>query len=356
MTRDRDPADLPLPKSLRDLTGAALDLATRRQLARLTGDGRARLLDGLVDGAQPLPHRGVLLRGRRVAGWVVRIGREAIGLEDGPGTVVETAMEALVPAPAEPELVRDFAGPGCGGCLRPLAVHRRVLVDDGAGGTRDRAAMTWDGLSCADLVRALGLVEVVDLEPRLTPRGVLVPDDGPDWRCIPLAAARDRAADELREPAFWTLPRHAAAWSLATTPALALESIGDYVSRDGRPAPGTVTGLVAIRWLGIHPARGPLRLEAKRRYDDLTWTIELGAPGDAVPAFETYGIVDGALAIALAEQAVSTGRLPAVPPAADVEAARAAFADIVAAAHRRRHRLGFVRKSLGMDEPLAAAC
>ena len=96
-----------LPKSLSLFRGAPLHEEVRKNLTRLTGDGRTRIVYGLHDTAQPMPHCAVTLRGRDIVGWVLRAGRHNDSTA-AAGEVVCELMEMFVPAPDQDDLRRNF--------------------------------------------------------------------------------------------------------------------------------------------------------------------------------------------------------------------------------------------------------
>ncbi|MFX4921869.1 hypothetical protein ABTC28_19110, partial [Acinetobacter baumannii] len=66
-------AEAALPKGL-SYIGHPLSAEWRRALAKLTSDGRGRIIYDLTDDTQSLPHIGIVLAGRVLVGWITSVG------------------------------------------------------------------------------------------------------------------------------------------------------------------------------------------------------------------------------------------------------------------------------------------
>lgn len=82
------PASLTVPRDL------------RASLSRRIRDERTRIVYDVTDTAQPVPHRGVILIGGRLVGWVFAAGWEDEQQEESGAVWAET-IETLCPTPGD---------------------------------------------------------------------------------------------------------------------------------------------------------------------------------------------------------------------------------------------------------------
>lgn len=356
-----------LPKGLRE-SMSELQPAERRQLSKLTADGRLRIIHCLRDSAQPLPHCAVVLQGRKIAGWVVKTGYEnesafdaAVEGEKSPVSV--EYMEAFLPNLAYPPVASTFKASESGTYLRLLRVERGVVDLDSEGRPRETRRSAWQRGLSGDLTFHFGMVEVMELghphafSPwQIFSKGVLVPMEKTwDWECVSTEAARMRATFELRTPAFWTLGvNRCDRRADSDSPLLEMQSIANTMLLKGEADAYWLSGLVEIDSRFTHPTAGPLILNAKRNYNDNRWRMTLNVNNSPRPLSQSYPIVSGAAAVQLAEIALLRGELPAPATGLDNEdLSLQEFQRLAHDVHDRRRTLKHICEAFNITEPPA---
>jgi len=353
-----------LPKSLREVM-RELTLAERRQLSKMTADGRIRIIHSLSDAAQPLPHCAVVLHGRRIAGWVLKTGYENESAFDAAAEGEKTPvslefMEALLPNLAHPPMARAFSAKGSSTYLHLLRVERGVVDLDGEGRPRETKRSVWQRALCGDLTFQFGMVEILELgyqhpfsESDIFSKGVLVPMEKKwDWECVSVESACLRAKFELRTPAFWTLGMNRSDRRAdSDSPLLEMQSIANTMLLKGEADAYWLSGLVEIDSRFTHPTAGLLILNAKRSYNDSRWRMTLDVSNGARRLSHSYPIVSGAAAVQLAEIALLRGELPAPAVGLDnEEESLREFQRLAHDVHDRRRELKHVCEAYGISD------
>lgn len=348
------PTIRPLPKALE--VRHDRDGSLRRQLGRLTKDGRARIVYDAHDTAQPVPHVGVVLIGRTVAAWIIATGWEDDRIEE-VGALWSETTEAIAPADADGQL-RYLAGGSAQ--IAPLVIRRTLRgAPDAQDFPTDVRTVDWQRFVCRELTSAAGMVEVIRPDSRSLRTGwsapvVLVPDDRGVWKTVTLDLAVSLARAELRVPLSDLVSRRGrvSVETPAGTGTLQLESASDAVRLDGEPSVH-LEGLISITLEGL----SSVTLEAQRNLTDFTWTVSLHAAAPSLPdrvyGFHAYPrIVSGADAFTLVKEIARTFSFPEpVPADADATpAAQQAFAELLAHVHDRRRRLQFVLEAFGIHD------
>lgn len=353
-----------LPKSLSLFRGAPLHEEVRKNLTRLTGDGRTRIVYSLHDTGQPMPHCAVALRGRDIVGWVLRAGRHNDSV-DSAGETVSEMMEMFLPAPDQDDLRRNF-----------MEGSELALLNQTVGTLRERESFrgqvesfteertTWHNHTCSILVSYLGMIEVVpqDLlnKKALARPGefqvqALVPcEKGWAWEAVPLSTARARAEWELRSPPFWNLPKRSTTLLHEGIPFDATSFSDAFPQLNGKLSESFIEALVEVKSEHVHPTKGNVELRAWRHNSDRYWSIDLSV--DGMKQHRTYPIISGRLALELAELAAMQAGLPPVTAAVeDVKISADAFQGVIDRVHERGRELRFVCDALNITRAPPAA-
>lgn len=341
------PPALPLTKSL------VVPDAFRRRLLRITADGRARVVYGVTDANQPVPHVGVVLAGRQLVAWLTECGWEDHHIET-EGALWSEVLQAVVPTSAEDNPLRHLRQGG--GTLAVLCIRRVYRgAFDRDGFPTDVHRLLCQRRVCEEMTHAVGMVEIV--KPDWSAEdwrsvGVLVPDDHGEWSCMDLRSAEYRARAELRVPiapdSFPAGTKLAAVETPAGPGTLVLRIASNGMVL--RPNPD-LRALSEIT-LTFETVNG-VTLEARRGLRDFTWSVHLyGGPGRP-SGFRHYpAVVEGANAMHMVLEIARTFVLPDPAPA-DAEAtpaAQRAYVEHMAALWNHGRRLQFVLDALGIAD------
>lgn len=329
--------------------------ATRTALNAITKHDGATLLYDAEDTAQPLTHAGVLLVGRKVAGWILRTGWSDDNAQDGQPS--GEYMETILPAPDYAEQLRHAFPHKQADSYGTLALLRRELHTSSTERTqRETSHSVWSRFACEGLTDAFGLVRVATLnsgtwnDHHVALRGVLIPKasayewNNPNargWECVDEHTAKHRALYEQKPQAFWTLPTFHTGMGTDTDPLV------QSLSSSGHEHALTITAAL----------RNGNTLKMQRSYADMSWSGQIMAPvagGNERPVdFKTYReIIAGTDAYRIATAAIATGVMPdaaAITPSVDEALARAAFTEMAIDCHRRLIALDFVLKAYGVE-------
>ncbi len=368
-----DNAQKPLPKSLSLYFDRPLEPGTRRKLSTALADNTARIVYGICDAAQLIPHIAVVMKGRAVVGWVLSSGWENDSIETVDALCGER-MESLTLALRDDESRNAYAQ-----VYLPLFSTRKDYVrnTENERFTTDpvRHDVTYHGDTCSDLTEKLGLVHVVELygsalhhSKILKSRGVLIPkmtastwseNHGNEWELVDPVIAQMKARHEQKPGAFWTLPKYTLRWfPTEGGPALHYETIETRTFlRSNQPETlanePSLPGVLRI-WQTVTLPEGhrlakeaqnlAVEFELKRHYSDMGWTATIATMAGRTLAFRSYdNLIDGREAMAFAIETVRSLNLPqtytpTVPPADAV----AAFTALAESRHRDLITLGFV--------------
>lgn len=345
----------------------------RRRMAKLCSDDQARVFRDVSDQGQPLGHVGVLMRGREIFGWLLCIhsGRK---WDRKPGDVFHTSMDFLLFSPAYRAHVEAL---GLGHLGRAGSHDHNALVTRATRYDAEDDEVTdtlWNEDLCNDLVRAVGMVEVIRAEGYqvdFKSEGVLVPrDEGEGWTLMGRKRAEDAALREIRPvTAWWDLP--------SDTRTLHYQAADIAPPPDHHDYRGTVA--VIVQHLNTTPRvlltpaqEGEfvlprahkmnftaevkshlVEVEVRRSPKDLNWSISIqGAPGSGIYDFKLYpDLVDGKKALDTALAACRHGgRLPEAAQIADtadeMALGRQTWQQHVAATQEAHRRLRFVVDAL----------
>lgn len=351
-----------LPKTLKYFN-RPMQPEMRAALSKRLGDGLARIVYGVTDAEQPLPHGGLVFKDREIVGWIMKTHLDE---RDGEavGDEISTSIEFFWPAPKGAAASVTVSGESHPQGLPVLARARVVIASDSGRTTTTRI---YDDRTVRALVNRIGLLEVVTLDmlqsrrlgkfdPQLA--SVLMPT-GDGWESEFLSVARLRACGEARTPAFWDMPVHTETHRFKQT-ALRIETVARSMQREsGFCERAALVGAVKITatWLSEPPsALGPCDLIATRNKSDGCWTVTLTNPANAqTRSSATYSFVGGDSALALAMLVLDAGELmPSDAVIEDSEAARSDFERLLYDTHQRRRQLQFVFDALGMDAAAVA--
>lgn len=330
--------------------------ACRRRLLRLTADQRARIVYGVHDEENPVPHVGVVLAGRQLVAWITESGWENDQL-DTEGSVASEAHQSVVPCPGADNPLRLIRQGG--DSLPLLRVHRRTVgKPDDQGFPAYIPSTEWQRRVCEDMTAAIGMVEIIKPNWQAedwTVVGVLVPADRQAWACMAHSVAKSRAEAERKVPLpddpfplthrIVDIETPDGAGTLRMTSA----STRAYLRSATNPAGIDTHALTEIVLEGV-PG---VTLEARRGFRDFTWSVHLHAGRDPgrVNGFHVYpGLVDGAEALAMVIEAARTFVLPPPPPADPnvTLVAQRAYIEHMAGVWDKERRMRFVLDALGL--------
>lgn len=358
-------SEVRLPAGLRR-DGRELDPERRRSLAKLTKDGLARVVYGIHDSAQQIPHVAVILHGRRLVAWVLATSWERDS--DVAGELVGERWESILPA--VPELQRDFGSEGFRSQLVTFVRRKTILHErEGIGRHTElfaRSTREYTESCCEDLTRLLGMVQILvadyswasDSKRAWRTVGALLPaEKGRHWVCENEMVAKSRASWELRTPPFWKLATSTHVHCVdAAGPRLTVEALGNFLRQNSdEVGAGILEGAVAITGRITHHALGEIAIEAKRSYKDMSWhmSLERVDPAPGVGRILAHGffpeIFSGASALRIAEIALLKGAFPAAEQVpSEAPAALDPFKAAVDRFHERARQLQFVCDAYGL--------
>lgn len=361
-------AEAALPKGL-SYIGHPLSAEWRRALAKLTSDGRGRIIYDLTDDTQSLPHIGIVLAGRVLVGWITSVGHDFNS--DQAGETTQDHLEAIVAADRD-ESMKQFFRNWSGTHLKLLCRRHGLLYQVG-NDLVEKVTRTWHRSSCEELTIALGMTEVSTFKvgglllkiPNsgmrlpMSVEGVLVPSDKDAWECVPLDIAKSRALRELTTPAWWTLEpfHHSRTVAVESGEQLFLASVASGLQTEGTPTPAFIEGLVEIN---VPKNRLGRAVRAWRhKSPDWGWTVDVLAASPQSPAtdhWSTQVVVSGADAVRLVDRYLAGGPLrwnDETPTDPDNDRAR--FLALVNREQFRNRELGFVCEALGIVQAMQAA-
>lgn len=350
-----------LPKTLSRFRGEPLHEEIHKNLTRLTGDGRARIVYGLYDTAQKLPHCATVLLGRDIVAWVLRLGRHNDSATDA-GEITRELMETILPAPDQEKLQYLIESH----TELPLLNQTVSTLEERIGFNNrpenvERHRTRWNAHTCERLVSNLGMVEIIPekmlsmkslARPHDYDVGVLVPCEKEwAWEEVTRGTARSRAEWELKTPAFWNLPKRRHDFTREGIPFHGVAFSDAFPEMDGKMSSSFIVSLIELTSKHLHPTKGQVEVIATRHNSDRHWSLKLNIDG-VFRNHRTYAIISGQLLVGVVELAALQGELPPETSATDnLDVSGREFQGAVDRVHERQRELKFVCEALGITKP-----
>lgn len=333
----------------------------RRGLVRRTADGMARVVLDVSDAAQPMPHKGIVLKGRDIIGWImVALAVEDPGAEH-PGDMITNHLAFFAPDPKGPAAEVLTARESHPTCYPVLYQVQQLLTPH----VSTREVYEFDSETAHALVRTLGLIEVIGQSLLTSSRlakfevdraQVLVPDnDESYWRMETLSMARLRACQETRTPAFWNMPTRRTP-VIVDDRHIGMTTISPYLLPNDKQREQMGTALAGAtmfehEWFDNTRSKA-YALQARRVNSGEGWRFEFSekGPNRTVPKTVLYPIQAGDTALEVCLKIIGDSALPSPSQITEqVPDARSAFDALAYDAHDRRRRLQFVLDALDIN-------